>query len=306
MVGEIDLIRNLRITTIVENLVMNECLGQWGLSFFLELEDAKGDRRKLIFDTGFHKTSLLHNIKKLKLKLSDVDCVVISHGHDDHTAATVQIVEAAGGVRVYAHPHTFLQRFREDKTGRRRRHGVPKGEGIEEIERAGGKVLLSAKPVEIIPGVWTTGQIQRVTPFESVPLSSSTERFFLIVDNNEVNDQIMDDQAIWTDVEGVGPFVVTGCAHAGTLNTLLQVQKLGGFKKIHGLVGGTHLIGRSKEYLQQTIRGLDQFGLELISPCHCTGFGATTKLWHTFPNAFVLNFSGRVIDSGKKPRSFVF
>ena len=297
----ISLIRDLKITTLAENIVMTKCLGQWGLSFLLQFMDTKGDRRKLVFDTGIHKESLMHNIKQLKVDLSDVDGVVISHGHGDHTAATVEVVEAAVGVKVYAHPHTFLPRFHEDKTAKRRRHGVPKGEGLKEIERAGGEVLLTREPTEVVPGVWTTGQIQRVTLFErALPLSKG-ERLIIVVDGEEIDDHILDDQALWMDVEGVGPFVITGCAHAGPVNTLLQVQRLGHFKEIHGLVGGTHLVGRSEDYLQQTIEGLKQFGLSLISPCHCTGFKATARLWQAFPRTFVLNFSGRVIEAGKEP-----
>jgi metal-dependent hydrolase (beta-lactamase superfamily II) len=55
-----------------------------GLSFLLELTDAKGDSRKLIFDTSDNREALMHNIKRLKADLSDVDCVVLSHGHHDY------------------------------------------------------------------------------------------------------------------------------------------------------------------------------------------------------------------------------
>ena len=214
------------ITTLAENLVMTKCLGQWGLSFLLEFIDAEGDRRKVVFDTGIHKKSLFYNIKQLKADLSDVDCLVISHGHADHTAATVEVTETAGGLKVYVHPHTFQPRFIEDKTGKRRRHGIPKDQGIEEIEKVGGEVVLTSEPTEIVPGVWTTGQIQRVMPFERAVFPSEGERRIIVVDGEEVDDQILDDQALWMDVEQVGPFVITGCAHAGPLNTLRQVQRL--------------------------------------------------------------------------------
>lgn len=294
-------ISSLKITTLAENLAHMRCLGQWGLSFLLEFVDANGDDRKVVFDAGIHKEALLYNIKQLKVDLSDVDCLVLSHGHLDHTAAIVEIVESAGDVKVYAHPHTFLSRFYQEKTGRRRQMGVPKGEELEEIERAGGEVFLNTESTEVLPGVWTTGQIERVTSFERpLPLSEG-ERLIIVVEGKEIVDHILDDQALWMNIDGVGPFVITGCAHAGTVNTLLHVQRIGDFKKIYGLVGGTHLVGRSEEYLQQTVRALKQLGLGLISPCHCTGFKATTKLWQAFPKAFILNYSGRVIEAGKDP-----
>jgi 7,8-dihydropterin-6-yl-methyl-4-(beta-D-ribofuranosyl)aminobenzene 5'-phosphate synthase len=300
---KMSLIRALKITTLAENTA-SRCLGQWGLSFLLELEDARGNNRKVIFDTGIHKQALLYNIKKLKVDLSDVDCIVLSHGHLDHTAATVELVKAAGGLKVYAHPHTFLPRFHQRRTGKRRRMGVPSGEGQEEIEGAGGDVLLLTGPTEVVPGVWTTGQIERTTFERPLPLSEG-ETLIIIVDGKEIVDQILDDQALWMDVDGVGPLVVTGCAHAGLVNTLSHVQRIGRFKNIYGLVGGAHLVGRSEEYLQQTVKELKQFGLSLISPCHCTGFKATVRLWEAFPEAFIMNFSGRMIAAGKEPEERV-
>ena len=108
-------VRALRITTLAENSCglgtrdpSSRCLGQWGLSFLLELVDSRGDNRKVIFDTGMYKQALLRNIKALKVNLRDLDCIVLSHGHLDHTAATVEIVKATGNTKIYAHPHTFL------------------------------------------------------------------------------------------------------------------------------------------------------------------------------------------------------
>lgn len=124
----------------------------------------------------------------------------------------------------------------------------------------------------------------------------------MFIDGKETDDQILDDQAVWMQVDGIGPYVITGCAHAGLVNTLLHIQKLGKLKQIHGLVGGTHLVGRSERYLQKTTTELKQFGLKLISPCHCTGFKATVNLWNAFPKAFVLNFSGRTIEAGREPK----
>ncbi len=138
-------IGDLKITTLAENLVQAGGLGQWGLSFLLELVDAGGDARKVVFDTGANREALMHNVKLMEVDLGDVDCVVISHGHGDHTAATVEVVEAAGGVRVHGHPHTFLPRFYVDRDGKRHRGGPPEGEGLADIEDAGGEVVLSAR-----------------------------------------------------------------------------------------------------------------------------------------------------------------
>jgi len=295
-------VHSLTITTLVENSATSFLLGQWGLSFFLELTDAKNRQRKIIFDTGKDKRALLQNIRFLKKDLSNVDCIVLSHGHLDHTAATVEIVKAAGGTKVYAHPHTFLSRHHKSKDGKARRIGVPKKEGIAEIEKAGGKVILTSRPTEILPGLWTTGQIPRTTEFENVMHLPEGEKLVVCVDEKETDDQILDDQALYAHIKDVGAYIITGCAHSGLINTLSHVRKIGDFSQVTGVVGGTHLINRSDEYIHRTIKELNRVKMNLISPCHCTGFKAQTRLWEAFPNAFVLNYSGRIIEAGKEPK----
>jgi len=268
-------VESLRITTLADNLVLRAGLhGQWGLSYLLELVDEKGDQRKVVFDTGNDREPLLHNIRELEVELGDVDAVVLSHGHGDHTVATVEVVEAAGGCPVYAHPHCFLPRFYED------------GE----------------EPREVVPGLWTTGQVPRVSGFEEVSPPTDGGRRIIVVDGEEQDDQILCDQALWTEVEGVGPWLITGCAHSGPVNTGLRAMELGGFTHLYGLIGGTHLVGRSDAYINRTIEELRRFRLSFLSPCHCTGFKAMAKLYQAFPETFVVNFCGRVFEAGTEPR----
>ncbi|MBN2336859.1 MBL fold metallo-hydrolase [Candidatus Bathyarchaeota archaeon] len=299
-------VKSLKITTLADNLVLRAGLhGQWGLSYLLELVDERGDPRKVIFDTGNDREPLLHNIKKLEVDLSDVDAVVLSHGHGDHTVATVEVVEAAGGCPVYAHPHCFLPRFYEDSKGKRTRGGVLKGQGVEDIKKVGGEVFLSEVPVEVVPGLWTTGQVPRVSGFEEVSPPTDGGRRVVVVDGEDADDQILCDQALWTEVEGVGPWVVTGCAHSGPVNTLIHTRKLGSFGDVYGFIGGTHLVGREKPYIAKTIDALKGFNLKFLSPCHCTGFRAMAMLYNAFPGSFVVNYCGRVFEAGKKPRRMV-
>lgn len=294
-------IGSLKITTLAENYAFGRGIGQWGLSFLLELVDAKGDPRKVVFDTGMNGEALLHNAKVIKEDFSDVDCIVLSHGHHDHTATTTEIVKASGGVRVYGHPHTFTERVSVNREGKRRRTDPPKGQGISEIEAAGGTVILNEDPVEVVPGLSTTGEVKRKS-FEKGGAPPNQGRWIRMADGEETDDQIMDDLSLWTDVEDVGPWVITGCAHAGPVNTLLQVRELSGFTEINGFIGGTHLIGRPDDYVTKTIEGIAEFKPKFVSPCHCTGFKATARFWQAFPEEFVLNNSLRIIEAGKMPR----
>jgi 7,8-dihydropterin-6-yl-methyl-4-(beta-D-ribofuranosyl)aminobenzene 5'-phosphate synthase len=242
---------------------------------------------------------LLFNVRVLKVDLADLDCLVLSHGHYDHTGAIVESVRSANGTKVYAHPYVFLPRVFIDTRGKQREIGVPKKQDRERVEAAGGEIVFSREPVEVAPGLWTTGEIPRDSFEDPLPLCEG-ERLVIKVDGQEVADNILDDQGLFTVVEGVGCFVVAGCCHAGLINTLNHVKRLVGVDTIYGFVGGTHLVGRSDEYVEKTIGGLT--GLKLISPCHCTGFKSEARLWKAFPDQFVLNYSGRVIEAGIEPK----
>jgi len=292
-------IEYLKITTLAENLVQTGSeLGQWGLSFYIDLIDAKGDERNILLDTGINKDALFHNIKSLKKDLSKLDCIVLSHGHLDHTAATVEAVKISGGAPVYAHPHCFYPKIFENKEGKRRHIGVPEGQGISDIESAGGELIFSKEPMEVVPGFWTTGEVPRRS-FEKRNLAPNT-KLITIIDGEEVDDLLLDDLALWGVVDGYGPFVVTGCAHTGIVNTLLHVQELSVSKMIYGFTGGTHLYVRNDAEVERTFDELGKFGLQLMSACHCTGFNPTSLLGQRFPDEFVLNYSGKVIELEKK------
>lgn len=241
------------LTTISDNLVLKPGLwGQWGLSYLIELTDSKGDRRKVLFDTANDTWPFLYNIEKLGIDLEGLDGIVLSHGHSDHTVATVEALEMSGGCPVYAHPHCFLPRFYKSKSGKLSRGGIPEGQGISEIENAGGKMILTSDPIEVVPGLWTTGHVPRTNDFEVISPSTDGSGRVIVVDGKHEEDHILCDQSLWMDIEGTGCWTVTGCAHSGPVNTLTQVKRLGGFEKIIAYIGGTHLVGRKDEYIIRT------------------------------------------------------
>jgi 7,8-dihydropterin-6-yl-methyl-4-(beta-D-ribofuranosyl)aminobenzene 5'-phosphate synthase len=296
---KINSVKRLKITTLADNLAGSKCLGQWGFSCLLDLVDSRGKDQRVLFDTGMVPDALLFNVQALKVDLAGVDCIVLSHGHYDHTGAIVESVRSAGGVKVYAHPHVFLPRAVIDARGKRREIGVPKKQDRGSVEAAGGEIVLSSEPVEVTPGLWTTGEIPRDSFEDPLPLSKG-ERLVVNVNGVDEEDRILDDQGLFAVVENVGCVVFVGCCHAGLINTLNHVKRLVGVDTVYGLVGGIHLVGRSDVYVEKTISGLT--GMKLISPCHCTGFRAEARLWKTFPGQFVLNYSGRVINASKEPK----
>jgi 7,8-dihydropterin-6-yl-methyl-4-(beta-D-ribofuranosyl)aminobenzene 5'-phosphate synthase len=287
-------ISGLKITTILDNLIQSAGpVAHWGFSALLEYE-AGGEKRRVLLDTGSDAACVKRNLKTLKVSLKGIDAVVLSHGHWDHTSATAEVVRATGGVKVYAHPSAFFPAYRVDEEGKRRRISVPEGQGIADIEAAGGKVMLSKAPIEVSPGVWATGEVPRAS-FETV-MELVKER--LVKEGSDAPDTIPDDQSLFLREKDVGLTVVTGCAHSGPLNILAYVEKLTG-ERVKALIGGTHLTGRKTEYTRATIEGLRRHDLRVLSPCHCTGFKAMAELSHAFPESFTLNYSGNTLEPAK-------
>lgn len=145
-------LRNLNVVTLLDNSVNTPGpLAHWGLSMLLTYKDPEGASRRLLMDTGSDRDSLIRNAKLLKVDFRGIDAVVLSHGHLDHTATTVEVAEANPGIRIHAHPSTFDERYYINDKGERRRQSPLKGEGLPELEAAGAQVAFSQGPVEVSP-----------------------------------------------------------------------------------------------------------------------------------------------------------
>ena len=295
-------VKSVKIVTLADNLIYGgRLLGQFGFSAFIEVIDHDRDACHIVFDTGSNKQSLLYNIRALKIDLSSLEFIVLSHGHYDHTSATVELIKKSQkGVRVLVHPYAFLPKFRIRKK-RREDHGIPRGERETDIQEANGQIVKTTRPTEIIPGVITSGEIKRTCPFERITWKAKT-----VIDGKQVRDQVLEDQALLINIEKHGLLVIVGCAHAGIVNTLNHARAVTGAEKLYGFIGGTHLIRPKEHRLNETVKMLSGFGLRFMAPSHCTGYRSMTVLNQAFPDEFVLNYAGRTIDTSKRLKDKVF
>lgn len=295
-------VKSVKAVTLADNLVYDtRLLGQWGFSAFIEVIDQNKDVHHIVFDTGSKKQALLFNIKALKIDLSSLEFIVLSHGHYDHTSAIVEIIKKSRNkVKIIVHPYIFLPRFRIRKK-RREYIGIPNGEREADILKAGGQIKAVTKPTEIVPGVTTSGEIKRTNPFEK-----TTWKVKAIIEGKQVMDKVPEDQALFINIEKRGILAIVGCAHAGIINTLDHALAVTGVKKLYGFIGGTHLINPKEYRLNETIKRLKDYGLKLMAPSHCTGYKTMIALSQTFPDAFMLNYTGRTIDTSKRLKDKIF
>lgn len=134
-----------------------------------------------------------------------------------------------------------------------------------------------------------TGEVDRTSGFEQGFAIHEAHRN----GHWEPDPLILDDQALVADVAGKGLVVVTGCGHAGVVNTCRYAQHLTGVDELHAVIGGFHLNGPLFEpIIGDTVDAFDQLAPNVIVPAHCTGWRATHAFARRFPDAFIQNSVG--------------
>jgi len=255
---------SVRVTCVVDNAVGDAaCWGEHGLSFLVET----GGHR-ILFDTGLSGSVLGHNLDGLRIQTDDIEAIVLSHGHSDHTGGLWVALRRCANARVVAHPEVFMAHLAVHE-GRRQNVGCPMSR--DQIEYR-ASLHLSRTPVEVVPGVWTTGAVPRA-------LTPGTLRKHLMT---EVNGQLLldtfpDDQSLAIQTEQ-GLILLLGCCHSGLRNTLLHVRQVFG-SRLRAVIGGSHLAGESPEELVQIVALLrEQYTDAKLYLNHCTGISVVGML----------------------------
>ena len=285
-------LKRLKITVIAEDSVGYDSpyLGQHGISFLLTAE--RDDVVKnILVDVAQDSAALIENINRMQIAISCIDAVVLTHCHYDHTRGIAKILREIGGkdIPVIAHPDIFRTHFISDPY--LRSIGIMDGDRREDIESSGGILCLAGNALEIMPGLISTGEVERITDFEEVGMNLFT------IENGQVKGDLMkDDISVVANVRGKGLVIVTGCSHAGIVNIIQQSIKLTGTKKIHGIIGGFHLIEASEERIQKTALALKKFNPDWVYAGHCTGFRAQVELYNIFKERFSPLHTGMIVE----------
>lgn len=258
-------------------------VAEHGFSVMVNVQSNEGSAR-LLYDAGMSTHGLIHNMDLLNVLPQQLDCIVLSHGHADHTQGLLGVVERMGEWRIpiHLHPDAFLNR----------KVVLPDGKELHipaierrRLEERGIEFIEARGPTRLFDGmVMATGQIERTSDFEQ----GFPPHYSEIDGRWEPDPLIHDDQALVVNVKDKGLVVVTGCCHAGAINTLRYAQRLTGVDTIHALMGGLHLTGGIFEpIIPQTIAELKAIGPKCVMAGHCTGWKAIHLLASEMPDAYV-------------------
>ena len=282
-------------------------IAEHGFSALLEISykhENTTKTNKFLFDTGVSKDGIVNNSDVLGINLKDIETIILSHGHFDHISGLIRTLRRLKkSVEIIAHPEAFLRRWLVYPNGNKARMDFL---NEEEINQAGG-IIRKVDKISFLPRnanmhskkktnhannrVMITGEIPRVTKFEKgFPLQYKEQ-------DNEIDlvpdPLVSDDQALIMNVRNKGLIILTGCGHAGIINTIKFAKKVTGIEKIYCVIGGFHLSGQDYEdSIPLTMAELTRVDPQYIVPCHCTGWKATNKIIDTMPEKFIQSSVG--------------
>lgn len=258
----------VKVTTLSTMLTDYDGLGEWGYAALVEV-----DGRRILFDTGANPETILHNAEALKVDLSSVEEVVISHFHDDHTGGLITLRKAlmqknqAALSHLYVGEGIFEPRYTKDGKGDSE-NGFP---ALASAYLAtGGRIQQVSGPLEVATGVWLTGPVPR-----RHDETNWNPGLFLKAGGQLVPDTLREDTSL-VIATAQGTVIVTGCGHAGIMNIADDAEAITGDARLHAVIGGIHLFAKPDIVLVETAARLK--GLRYLFAAHCTGIEATFRL----------------------------
>lgn len=258
-----------------------------GLSMLIRPQN-EGKTESILFDTGTSPHGVCENAKLMDIDLGEVGTVVLSHGHYDHFGGLAETVKAINrsDLQIISHEDMAKPRAAANPRGELRKYPTfPEQKSLHPAQ-----IVDTKQPILIASGFCcVTGEIPRTVEFETGMVSNRILRDGVWV----ADPLLMDERALVFNLKGKGLVVISGCAHAGIINTIRYAQQITDIEKVCAVFGGFHLSGREFEKrIPQTVAELRKIGPDLVVPSHCTGWRALYALSEAFPQNFIFNSVG--------------
>jgi 7,8-dihydropterin-6-yl-methyl-4-(beta-D-ribofuranosyl)aminobenzene 5'-phosphate synthase len=254
-------VKQLKIT-ILSTMLADKGIGEWGFSALVE-----ADSVRILFDAGNRETTVLQNCKDLKVDLSIVPTLILSHNHDDHTGGWLSIRNAMKKIDPSALSITHVgQGFFETRfttTGENKRR---QQDSLLYVQ-TGGIVDVHNSFIEIYPGIYLTGPVPRKYPERNYPMGSFLQKKDA---DEKMEDNIPEDMSLVIQTDK-GLVLLSGCGHSGIINTVTYVLGNMPGQTIYCAIGGFHLLQNTDDQIKWTAGKLKESGIRYFMGAHCTG-----------------------------------
>lgn len=246
----------------------------------------------VLFDTGVSRSGILYNIDAMEIPAHEIQAIILSHGHADHAMGLPGLIDRLGtrNLPLVLHPDAYLERRVVLPTSEVLHIPPPKK---ADLRRENTEIIEEVGPSMLVDGmVLVSGEVARTTPFETGFAVHQAKR----QGDWEPDPLIMDDQCAIVHVRDKGLVIVSGCGHAGIINTIRNAQALTGIDAVHAVIGGFHLTGQLFESrIPATVAALQDIAPRHVMPGHCTGWAAMHQIARALPEAFIANSVGTTL-----------
>ena len=258
-----------QITVLYDAFGKNPALQKdWGYAALIEY----GGKR-ILFDTGDNPEILAHNAKMMKVDLSKLDFVIMSHRHSDHMGGFSYLLSVNPKVKIYAPKENFgVYGFSLPSTFYRKDSSLPPEQRYYD-----------GKPPEIMKfgTAWPSANFELIE--KTTEIAAGIHLIFQISDKPTTLELREISLAIDTP-EGI--VLVVGCSHPGLDKIVGAAAVIN--QHIHMVTGGFHYVVAKDAEIEQIVSTLhDTFKVDFVAPSHCTGEPAFTAFKKAFGDRYI-------------------
>jgi len=267
-----------KITTLVENCVYGRKLqAEHGLSLFIETPTYK-----LLFDTGASDL-FIRNARILHIDLREVDYLILSHGHSDHTGGLQAFLELNTKATVICKAEILYPKFKE-----KRENGIRNAQMLDV-----SRFQFVKETQELVPGVF-------VFPALNISNDQDThfDHFFVCRDERMLFDTFEDELALVLK-DPCGISVLSACSHRGITNMMRTVRIAFPELPWHLLLGGFHIHNADRQKYDMIAEYLQQDLPRQMGICHCTGVDQYAFFRQEFGESVFYNYTGSTVEVGE-------
>ena len=267
----------------------NRAKGEHGLSVLIKINDGE-KTQSILIDTGGLAGTIIENCKQFGINLSEVDKMVLTHGHFDHWGSLMKVVPLLKeGCEFYLNPLCYEQFFIAVKKSGEKIPADKLATALKEEKdqfAMSTKLPLLSKPmvtnltnehgvrlietneaVKFYDGIITSGEIELTDQSESTP------GVYIMKSRKEFTEHTFrDETSVYINVKDKGLVIITGCGHCGVVNTIKHAQKITGIDKIYAVIGGFHEEWNSENVIEEKVKFIEQLNPTIVCGMHCTGF----------------------------------